>query len=695
MLKMIPNDQLEREEAEAKQALEADKQIILTSLVDYVMTCWEDAKRAKEPIEQAMLEDALQLDGEYDEEKLSAIKEVGAPEIFAQITDTKARTCYAWIDENVIQQGRRIWSIEPTPVPDLPDHIKQRITEDILRKSMMAFQNMQMQLGIEIPPEEMKQMMNAVFEKVGQQTELELKHEARIMADKMSDKIHDQLTEGGFYKVLPDFIKDLIRCKAAFIKGPIFRNEKVKKINVNSQTGRLEKQVIQRLIPTYERRSPFNIYPAPDSTGIDDGYLFDVIYLSRKELYDLIGLEGYDEEVIRGIIRDYEAGSLDNWLFVDDGVRDALNKEPDNAHGFIAGKIQCLEFWGYVLGKDLLEYGMTEEEIPDPEDSYPICMWIINKKVLKATLNYDAFGEKPFSKTSFEKIPDKFWGKSLAEVIRDPQQICNAAARNIVYNMAVGSGPMVEINEDRVNDNDDTIIPWKKWKSTNEQMEQGPAVRFYQPRMVTGDLLNIYSAFSRVADEHSGIPAYSHGSPTVGGIGGTASGFQMLLNQSARGIKQLIKSIDIDIFEPVIERQYEYNIEDEELYSLVSDFKVVAKGYTMFASKESQAMRKLELLPLLNNPVDLQIIGLDGRKKLLEDAFTTLDIDAYGIIPPDKDILPMPPQAAQSMPPPGGPQELDAAGNPVVGQDTRQFNPESQRGQVSTPGNPGSALTQQ
>lgn len=689
MLRVISNDEIDRQENAERAALQASPEVILSSLEQYIMDQWESAKRAKNDIETEMLKDAMQMDGEYEPEKLAAIKEVGAPEVFSQITDTKARTAYAWIDENIIQQGRRIWSIEPTPVPDLPDHIKEKINQDIIQRSMAAFQQIQMQLGVQVPQEEMKSLMNRIFEQVGKRVEDELKVQSREMADKMADKIHDQLTEGGFYDALPDLIKDLLRCKAAFIKGPIFRKEKIKKINLDPQTGRLFKSIEERIIPTYERRSAFNIYPAAGSTGIDDGALMDVIYLSRKQLYDLIGLPGFNETIIREVIHDYDNGTLDNWLFINSDVRDAVGFDEDPTSGAVAGKIQCLEFWDFVDGKKLIDYGMSAEEIPDPDDSYPICAWVINKKVIKAMLNYDAFGKKPYSKTSFEKVPDSFWGKSLAEVIRDPQQICNAAARNMVYNMAVASGPQVEVNMDRVNDNNKSLIPWKVWEVTNEQMESGPAIRFYQPKPITSDLLAIYTAFSKIADEHSGIPAYSHGSATIGGAGNTASGFQMLLNQSARGIKQLIKSIDIDIIEPVLERQYEYNIENEELYGLVGDFRIVAQGYSIFASKEANVMRKVELLPLLNNPVDLQIMGLDGRKQLLYDAFDSLDIDSHKIIPPDTDILPSPPQAAQNQAPPPGLEQLDAAGNRVVGQDTRQFTPENQPGQVSTPGNPG------
>jgi len=49
------------------------------------------------------------------------------------------------------------------------------------------------------------------------------------------------------------------------------------------------------------------------------------------------------------------------------------------------------------------------------------------------------------------------------------------------------------------------------------------------------------------------------------------------------------------------------------------------------------------------------------------------------------------PEIPPPQPPTEAPMNLDQAGNPVVGQDDRQFNPERPRLPVSTVGNPGGA----
>ena len=77
------------------------------------------------------------------------------------------------------------------------------------------------------------------------------------------------------------------------------------------------------------------------------------------------------------------------------------------------------EFWGKISGKMLVEWGMDEEMIPDETKEYDANVWVIGNYVLKAVLNYDPLGEKPYAKTSFIKSPGAFWGKGIPEIIED------------------------------------------------------------------------------------------------------------------------------------------------------------------------------------------------------------------------------------------------------------------------------------
>jgi hypothetical protein len=253
---------------------------------------------------------------------------------------------------------------------------------------------------------------------------------------------------------------------------------------------------------------------------------------------------------------------------------------------------------------------------------------------------------------------------------------------------------MVEENVDRFapGEQGGGIVPWRNWKVTESQMSSSAkAIEFYTPPFIADKLIGVYNHFSKIADDHSGVPAYAHGDTAVGGAGNTLGGFSMMIGQAGKGIKQGVRNIDINIIQDVVQRQYNYNLANEELFGLVGDYKIVPKGFAALMAKEQQAIRKLELLNNSNNPVDLQIMGLDGRKELWREAFAAMEMDSALIFPEGQPMLPAPPAAANPMSPNAGPETLDPAGNRVVGQDTRMNNPEKPKGRVSTKGDSGTA----
>jgi hypothetical protein len=143
--------------------------------------------------------------------------------------------------------------------------------------------------------------------------------------------------------------------------------------------------------------------------------------------------------------------------------------------------------------------------------------------------------------------------------------------------------------------------------------------------------------------------------------------------------------MDDKLIAPSIKRQYFRNLEAENV-ALICDFEIVARGANAVLIKEQMATRRLEALQLTNNPLDVQILGMEGRKGMLRDVLTDLGIDVDKYLPEDRfgsllsQQVPMPMgQGGPSQPglitqgpqsaPPAGPTTLDAAGNPAQGMD--------------------------
>jgi hypothetical protein len=214
--------------------------------------------------------------------------------------------------------------------------------------------------------------------------------------------------------------------------------------------------------------------------------------------------------------------------------------------------------------------------------------------------------------------------------------VCNAAARALVNNMGISSGPQVEVNVERLPPNEDitTLSPWKIWQTINDPVgSSAPAIRFTQPDSRATELVGVYDKFSRLADDHSGIPAYVYGDLNVQGAGRTSSGLSMLMGAAGKGIRQVVMHIDSDVVKPIVMRQFVYNMRYDEDESIKGDVTVIAKGAINLAVKETVNIRRIEFLNATANPVDMEIMGKEGRATILREVAKGLQMSAEDVIP--------------------------------------------------------------
>lgn len=636
----------------------------IDSLSAYIRSDWEKAYRAKQSIEAKMIAHIRAFKSEYPPEKKAKIQQLNSSLYYVPLTNMKCRAASAWLKEILLPVNERIWSLNPTPVPELPAEVVDELNQDMANEYATAIQNIQM-MGA--PPEVMPKIAKEIKSSLDDKYEAKLKSEAKEAAEEMEDKIDDQLVEGGFYDALQQIIEEIAMFPSVFIKGPVFRKEKRYKRQQDSMTGTWSSEVETRILPMYERCSPFDIYPAPESSHVNDGYLFHKISFYPKDLYDLIGVEGFSEKEIRLVLGECASGSLRDWTTYSHERQAIENKSSTIGD---SEKIDCLEYWGSIRGELLMDWGLGEQDgVVDKDDYYDICAWLINNHVIKAMLNPDPLGKKPFSMASIITVPDSFWGIDLVEILEPIQTSINAIGRAIINNAAIASGPLIERNIDRLPANEPKMIyPFKIFDSYDSAINNSPAYRFYAPPMVADRLWATYEGLLKQADEYSGIPAYAHGDVTVGGAGRTASGLKMLTNNANRGVKNIVRNIDKGIIETIIERQYYYNIEMGLVGDEIPDLRVVAKGTRAIEEKEIQGVRMTEFLQATNNPVDVQIIGMAGRRILLQKVAKANGIDFE--IPEEYDpanAVLQPPLPSGGSPP--APMPLDGAGNPVSGQD--------------------------
>ena len=605
---------------------------VVKKLAKHIDKVWQQNQKDNKQVRIEMVNTLRRVKGEYDPAKLTAIRAFKGSETYLRVGENKCRSAESWIKDIYRGDIDLPWELEPTAVPDLPDETIQQIQMEAQQQAMMMEQEL-MASGAIADRTQIARLMTDFYQEQLDKAKEDLQKEATERVNRAADEIRDQNQEGGWNTAFKDFLYYFVRLKVGIIKGPILTKRK-KQIWQASEIG-YELTTIDTLVNDVYCVSPFNFFPSKGMKNINDGDVIEIHELSKQALSDLIGVAGYSDDEIRLVLDKYAKGDLKSkWFTIDDETTvnqvskdkqssSLTNPTTSNSTDLAGDTIFAQEFYGTVSGAMLIEWG-SEGNI-DPHMQYQANCWKIGDHVIKAVVNPDSLGRKPYHVTSWAKNPEWIWGEGLLEFAAPLEDAINAITRALINNIAIASGPMAEIDKDRV-DMKTPIYPWRQIESTSMQMKNdGPAVTYYQPQMYAESLINAWQFFGRVLDEMT-VPAYAQGASQSGVTAGTATVFTQLLAAASRSIKAVVANIDDDIITPYIQMCYDYNMKFTEDDTMKGDARAVAKGVNGLLAREQQSQRKVEVLQMVANPAYMQILGTKNIGALLSQVIRGQDI---------------------------------------------------------------------
>lgn len=687
LLKVVTPGELNQFDATVAQARVAEQKAqdaqaqadqVDDNLAGYIRTRFNEFKRFRSSTNgwsERLLHALRSFNGTYDASKLAEIKRFGGSEIYARMIAMKCRGASSLL-RDVYLGADLPWAIRPPADPDIPaeiiESIRQLVQSEV--QGMMELQQQQQQqpqidpaTGQPAPvpppppqPPNMQQIQDRTISLLSA-ARTAAKKRAAVQAQIAEDKIQEIMVNGGFYKALAEFIQDLPLFPFAVMKGPVVKIEP----KVVWQNG--QATVSEDPLPTWSRISPFDIWWTPDASDIAQADVIERIRMTRADLNDLLDLPGYNTDNVRAVLEDYGQGGLSEHWDETDSER-AQQESRENPVYNTSGRISCLEFHGNVQGKMLLDYGMSEQEVPDPLRDYFVQSWLIGRYVIKTQLAPSPRKRSPYYVTSFEKAPGTPVGNAIPDIIADIQDVANACLRALVNNLSIASGPQVVVNHDRLSAGEDgqQLYPWKRWAVTSDPLGNNTEqpVSFFQPTSNAQELLTTYQAFSAMGDDLSAIPRYvTSGNP--GSVGRTASGLAMLMSNSAKILQTVAANIDRDVMEPALESLLDLVMMTDQSGLLTGQEKAEVRGVTVAVQKETQRQRQLEFLTATANPIDYQIIGPKGRAAILRAVAKDLGIDGAEVVPTEEELMKQQQtaaaQAAAAGQPGYGPGQQDAA----------------------------------
>lgn len=549
---------------------------------------------------------------------------------------------------------------------------------------------------VDLPdPSHIRDRYSALVEDARSQAKRKAADQAKIT----EDKFQEHLAMGGFYNAFAEFLVDLPVFPYACLKGPTVRiktqvkwtkdvapwsnNPSSRGLQAssgsagammggpsNTQMGntpsgplgsagpqpgmgnpqglppkpqpQMAQAVVQDIpVLCWERVSPFDIYWTPGVADIGDANVIQRSRLTRAEINDLLDLPGFITEEVRAVLDEYGRGGLvDNWDMTD--AERAILENREDPRFNQSGLIACLEFQGMAQGRHLLDLGMDPRLVPDPLRDYFCNAWLIGRHIIKVQMAMSPRKRHQYYVTSFEKIPGSPVGNGLPDLLADISSVANATLRAMVNNLSISSGPQVVINEDRIADgeNPDQMYPWKRWRVKTDPFGNNTekAIEFFSPTSNSQELLQVYMAFSQLADEHSAIPKFMTGSPPTGGLGRTASGLSMLMQNSSKILQTVAANVDRDIVEPILDSLYDMVMMTDETGLLTGEEKIRVRGVETAVQRETQRARQLEFLQITGNPIDLSIIKPKGRAQVLRSVASEIGLPGENIVPTDEQM---------------------------------------------------------
>jgi hypothetical protein len=626
---VTPGDLAQHEHNQALQnAAQPDEQT-LDELAAHIRTQWEIMRNHRNSAvgwNDRLLHAQRVFNGKYSPEQLAAIKQFGGSEVFARTIALKCRGASALLREVYLGTDRP-WGLDPTPDPDLPDDIMGSVQALVNMEAQSAMSDGQ-QLDINQLRDRTNQLIAAA--------KMATKKKAKEEADKAEDRLDDILREGGFYGALTEFITDLPLFPFACIKGPVVR--------IVPSLKWVQGKAVSENTPKmfWERKSPFDIYWTPGVSDIRDASFIERQRLTRSHLNEVMDLPGYNKDNILKVLDEYGRGGLADW---NDSI-DQERSEGESRESPVTNRsemIGCVEFHGNVQGRMLLQYGFTPEEVPDELRDYFVQAWLIGRYIIKVQISPNPRKRHPYYITSFEKVPGTPLGNALPDILADIGDVCNATLRALVNNLSISSGPQVVVDEERLSplENGDELYPWKRWRTKSDplvpQTGSIKPVDFFAPPSHSQELIGVYGFFTNLADELSAIPRYITGSDKLGGAGRTASGLAMLMGNASKILQMVAQNIDHDVIMGILQGLYDMVMLTDTTGTFRGDEEIVVRGVEVAVQRETNRQRQIEALTATANPIDIGILGPEGRGKLLRSVLSTIGIEE-DIVPPDDEL---------------------------------------------------------
>lgn len=632
---------------------------------------------------QTLMERArAQYDREYTANDAAQMEQAFGfvPTRYYGVAQQKVNATYFWKLDLVVTSLDSMFTVNPTPFPDIDEATKTRIRKGV-RSELV---NRMLEVGITDPNLfiDVKGKVNPDIQDWLEEQANALKQveQARIVsaasktAQQVQVRMRDVLVEGGFRQAYSNYSFDQILYGRGVMRFPY---RKMQPVRYHTRGGQIAHRWEAR--PTFNHVDVFQFYPVDDSDSLQTNTgNTQRASITKAELINMArnaNTTGYYASVIESILEDFAYRNR-NWLGPDDTGEDASWWGLDET-------IPLLIHEGFFSGEELADMGITGVDMLDYRSAR---VEVVGGRTIRCELIESIKGtgrtyyQAPFNITG-AGIYDSI---GLGAMVWDTEQRINRLLHLFESNVDWASRPPLLRNSSAFDNPMDAanIYPGGQFDVEQTFGVTGSMPDVLRPMNAVSAqyhlIMTQVNALLQLADNDAGIPAFAYG--TSSNYGRSSLGeYTQRISGSLRTIKGLAMHEDFHFIEPCFTQLYDSMLDADPDLRKGADINVVVRGMTGLLAEDLKATRQQEVLPLLLQGAQSGLVTPEaaqyGVRQLLDAA--GFPVDELGMRDP---IIDNALAVAAGMPVQGAPAagqqvpELDGRSGPI---------PE---GNVATPG---------
>lgn len=594
----------EESEAQRKARLRESADPIVARLTRLA----SDAVAHRKAIETRWVEDLCQFMGVRSVSELTAGKAdplrnghsdetTGESHVFVNMTRAKTNRTEGRLCDILFPADDKNWGIRPTPMPNL-SMVAKRAMEEAKKATDNANQleaNPEMQAIGGMERDQWLEVANDLGPQAVQaRKEIE---EAEQRCQRMEREIEDQLVEGLYGVKARDAVGWACKIGIGVMKGPVVGSSRSRWTPGDegySLNGSGD-------VPEPACVSPFSFFPDWNATSmLDAEFVLERHVVSASDMRRMASHHGFSEDSVRELLREGPgAGTPDDLSFLAELRALTGETTPVNERFVIweyHGRLETSEILTLMMAyaPEQPDRLAAMEEWAEQYEDQMVIVYFCNNRILKIAEYYPMdSGELMYSVFSLEKGQASVLGAiGVPRMMRDAQEVLNAAWRMMMDNSALSAGSQVLVDKRAVQPADGSYVmrPRKVWMYDSENGGTNPFQTFNIPNN-QNEIAGIIALAKQFIDDETAMPSITEGGTDemAPGAASTVGGFAMLLNAAGVNIRRMVKNWDDDITAPLIRRFYDWNMQYSSKKEIKGDMKVEARGTSVLMQREMQA----------------------------------------------------------------------------------------------------------